>query len=137
MGLVERYRGDPAARGPDLLRQLGGTPFIPMEGEGHGGPFGGEGASDGTTDAPGSPRDDDRAVAKSCLHGGPPLVSRSSAACRRRPRERATREYIQGVASTSALSTADELAKLAELRNSGVITEEEFNAQKATLLAQT
>ena len=45
--------------------------------------------------------------------------------------EQATRAYIQDAAR---VSPADELAKLAELRNSGVITEEEFAAQKAKLL---
>ena len=51
-------------------------------------------------------------------------------------RDKATRQYIQTVASTSGASTADELAKLAELRNTGVITEQEFDTQKAKLLAQ-
>jgi Short C-terminal domain/Phospholipase_D-nuclease N-terminal len=46
-------------------------------------------------------------------------------------REAATREYIQGVASTS---TADELSKLAALRDQGVLTSAEFDAQKAALL---
>ncbi len=32
-------------------------------------------------------------------------------------------------------SVADELAKLAKLKESGVLTEEEFNAQKAKLLS--
>jgi Short C-terminal domain/Phospholipase_D-nuclease N-terminal len=53
-------------------------------------------------------------------------------------RERATRQYIQTVASDGggAPSTADELGKLAALRSSGVITDDEFEAQKAKLLAQ-
>ena len=42
------------------------------------------------------------------------------------------RAYIQGVAGTS---TADELSKLAELKEKGVITESEFAAQKARLLS--
>ena len=46
-------------------------------------------------------------------------------------REKATRDYIQGVASTS---TADELSKLATLRDQGVLTSAEFDAQKAALL---
>ena len=37
-------------------------------------------------------------------------------------------------APRSALSVADELAKLAELRNAGVLTDDEFAAQKAKLL---
>lgn len=44
----------------------------------------------------------------------------------------AQRAYIQNVAG---VSTADELAKLAELKASGVITDSEFDAQKAKLLA--
>jgi ABC-type multidrug transport system fused ATPase/permease subunit len=45
--------------------------------------------------------------------------------------EQAARAYIQDAAR---VSPADELAKLADLRSSGVITEEEFAAQKAKLL---
>jgi hypothetical protein len=41
------------------------------------------------------------------------------------------RAYIQGVAGTS---TADELTKLAELKDKGVINDAEFEAQKAKLL---
>ena len=52
-------------------------------------------------------------------------------------REKATRSYIQQAAGSAAgPSTADELTKLADLRTSGVITNEEFDAQKAKLLAQ-
>ena len=43
----------------------------------------------------------------------------------------AQRAYIQNAAGTS---TADELSKLAELKEKGVITESEFEAQKAKLL---
>ena len=50
-------------------------------------------------------------------------------------REQATRQYIQGVASQNGHSTADEIAKLVQLRDSGVLTEEEFSAQKSRLLA--
>ena len=42
------------------------------------------------------------------------------------------RAYIQDVAGPS---TADELAKLAELKEKGVITEDELRAQKAKLLS--
>ena len=42
------------------------------------------------------------------------------------------RAYIQSVAGTS---TADELSKLADLKDKGVITESEFAAQKARLLS--
>jgi hypothetical protein len=49
--------------------------------------------------------------------------------------ERAHRDYIREVASTSTTdSTADELAKLARLRDQGVITETEFAQQKTVLL---
>jgi len=48
--------------------------------------------------------------------------------------EKATRQYIQEVSGTSATSTADEIAKLAALRDQGLLTAEEFNAQKAALL---
>ncbi|HJU97787.1 MAG TPA: SHOCT domain-containing protein [Jiangellaceae bacterium] len=50
-------------------------------------------------------------------------------------RQRATRQYIQEVASTGGTSSADELTKLAQLRDSGVLTSDEFEAQKAKLLA--
>jgi Short C-terminal domain/Phospholipase_D-nuclease N-terminal len=47
-------------------------------------------------------------------------------------RENATRSYIQGVAGPG--STADELTKLASLHERGVLTDQEFAAQKATLI---
>jgi len=50
-------------------------------------------------------------------------------------RAKAQRQYIQEVASTGAPSSAEELTKLAQLRDSGVITTDEFEAQKAKLLA--
>lgn len=37
---------------------------------------------------------------------------------------------------SAVVSVADELSKLAKLRDEGVVTEEEFNAQKAKLLGQ-
>ncbi len=43
-------------------------------------------------------------------------------------------EYVQQTAGTSA-SVPDQLHKLADLRDRGVITAEEFDAQKAKLLA--
>jgi hypothetical protein len=49
-------------------------------------------------------------------------------------REKANRRYIQDV--TASGSTADELTKLAALHGDGVLTDQEFSAQKATLLAQ-
>jgi len=47
-------------------------------------------------------------------------------------RDKASRSYIQEVAGGS--STADELAKLASLHDRGVLTDQEFSAQKAALL---
>jgi hypothetical protein len=53
--------------------------------------------------------------------------------------EKAQREYIQQVSASgggaSSASSADELKKLAELQSQGVISAEEFAAQKAKILA--
>jgi hypothetical protein len=46
--------------------------------------------------------------------------------------EQAQRDYVRNLAGTS---TADELDKLASLRDRGVISAEQFEAQKAKLLA--
>ena len=46
----------------------------------------------------------------------------------------AQREYIQSVAGDGS-STADEIAKLASLKDSGSLTDDEFQAHKAKLLA--
>lgn len=46
--------------------------------------------------------------------------------------EEAVQSYIREVASP--VSTAEELTKLAQLRDQGVLTSEEFEAQKAKLL---
>lgn len=48
--------------------------------------------------------------------------------------DQAARSYIRDAAGSSA-SVADELAKLADLRDSGVISDAEFEQQKASLLA--
>jgi hypothetical protein len=50
-------------------------------------------------------------------------------------REEMTRKYIQDVSASGGASTADELAKLGQLKSQGVLTDEEFAAQKAKLLA--
>jgi hypothetical protein len=50
--------------------------------------------------------------------------------------DQGTSNYVSAPAVESGASRADELDKLARLRNSGTITEEEFQAQKARLLAQ-
>jgi hypothetical protein len=52
---------------------------------------------------------------------------------RQRELEEATASYIRGVAS--APSTTEELARLAQLRETGALTEEEFSTQKARILA--
>ena len=44
------------------------------------------------------------------------------------------RAYVQETAGTGT-STADQLTKLADLRDKGVITQQEFDAQKAKILA--
>ena len=45
------------------------------------------------------------------------------------------RSYVQQAASSSPASTADQLAKLADLRDRGVISPEEFEREKAKVLA--
>ena len=47
--------------------------------------------------------------------------------------EAATQQYIKDTVGTT--STADEIGKLAALRDQGVLTPEEFDAKKAALLA--
>ena len=42
--------------------------------------------------------------------------------------------YVKETAGTSADNTADQLTKLADLKSKGVITDAEFDAQKAKLL---
>jgi hypothetical protein len=67
------------------------------------------------------------------------LIARGSGMYKRdvrdaRAADEATRSYIQSVAATTP-STAEELSKLASLRDQGVLTQAEFDAQKAKLLA--
>jgi Short C-terminal domain len=45
------------------------------------------------------------------------------------------RRYIQQAAADSPASSADQLARLADLRDRGVITAEEFDREKAKVLA--
>jgi hypothetical protein len=45
------------------------------------------------------------------------------------------RSYVQQAAASSPASTADQLAKLADLRDRGVISAEEFEREKAKVLA--
>ena len=49
--------------------------------------------------------------------------------------DQAMRSYIQDVNASSGGGTADQLAKLNDLKNQGVLTDAEFQAQKAKLLA--
>ncbi len=51
-----------------------------------------------------------------------------------RARDAALRSYVQDTAGSGG-GAADELSKLAQLRDRGVITEAEFTQQKARLLA--
>ena len=50
-------------------------------------------------------------------------------------RDAAFRSYVQEAAGTGTRSTADELSKLADLRDKGVISAEEFEQQKRQVLA--
>ncbi len=45
------------------------------------------------------------------------------------------REYVQNAASTSGGGSADEIAKFAQLRDQGVISEDEFQQAKAKALS--
>lgn len=68
------------------------------------------------------------------------LIARGQGLAERRAQEyrqqqEAFRSYVQETAQGSTVSTADELSKLAQLRDAGTITPDEFDAQKAKLLA--
>ena len=52
-----------------------------------------------------------------------------------RQQDRDFRHYVQDAAATSPASTADQLTKLADLRDRGVISAEEFDREKAKVLA--
>jgi hypothetical protein len=43
--------------------------------------------------------------------------------------------YVKQAAGSAGNSTADQLSKLADLKSQGLITEDEFNAEKAKVLA--
>ena len=47
----------------------------------------------------------------------------------------AMREYVQNVAATGGGGAADELSKLAALRDQGILSEDEFQAAKAKALS--
>jgi len=57
------------------------------------------------------------------------------AAQRAQAEDAAFRSYVQETASASPASSADQLAKLADLRDRGVITAAEFEREKAKILA--
>ena len=63
---------------------------------------------------------------------GDEMSARAASDYRRRDEE--MRAYVRDAASTSGASTADELTKLAALRDSGTITAAEFEQQKAKIL---
>ncbi len=50
--------------------------------------------------------------------------------------EEANQEYIRSVAGSSPASSADDLAKLARLKDQGVISQQEFDQQKARILSR-
>ena len=49
--------------------------------------------------------------------------------------QKAFDEYVKQAAGSSGGNSADELAKLADLKSKGVLTDAEFEAQKAKILA--
>lgn len=68
------------------------------------------------------------------------LIARGSSMTERtieaqRQRDEQMQAYIRDVATTGGSSTADELTKLAALRDAGTITADEFETQKAKILA--
>ena len=67
------------------------------------------------------------------IANGDKMAQRDIAAAKQN--EEAFRSYVQQAAGSGGGGTASELTKLAELRDSGVLTPDEFEAQKAKLLA--
>ena len=57
------------------------------------------------------------------------------AAAQARHQDQEFRQYVQQAAASSPASTADQLSKLADLRDRGVISAEEFEREKAKVLA--
>ena len=49
--------------------------------------------------------------------------------------QKAFDQYVRQAAGTSGGTTADQLSKLADLKSQGVLTDAEFDAQKAKILA--
>jgi ABC-type multidrug transport system fused ATPase/permease subunit len=60
---------------------------------------------------------------------------RENAMARAKAQDQAQREYIRSAVSSGGASTADELAKLADLKANGTLSEAEFEAAKKNLLA--
>ena len=52
-----------------------------------------------------------------------------------RQQDQQFRQYVQQAAASAPASTADQLSKLADLRDRGVISAEEFDREKAKVLA--
>ena len=52
-----------------------------------------------------------------------------------RQQDQEFRQYVQQAAASTPANTADQLAKLADLRDRGVISAEEFEREKAKVLA--
>jgi ABC-type multidrug transport system fused ATPase/permease subunit len=51
--------------------------------------------------------------------------------------QKAFDQYVREAAGTTGADTASQLAKLADLKSQGVLTDAEFEAQKAKILAST
>lgn len=51
--------------------------------------------------------------------------------------EKQTREYIQSVAANGTTSSAEEISKLVALRDSGALSDTEFETEKAKVLAHS
>jgi type VI protein secretion system component VasK len=64
---------------------------------------------------------------------GDKMSARTASEYQRRDEE--MRAYVRDAAGAAGTSTADELSKLAALRDSGTITADEFEQQKAKLLS--
>jgi Short C-terminal domain/Phospholipase_D-nuclease N-terminal len=64
---------------------------------------------------------------------GDKMSARAASDYKRRDEE--MRAYVRDAAGSSGTGTADELTKLAALRDSGTITADEFEQQKAKLLS--
>ena len=69
------------------------------------------------------------------LARGPKMARRTEADVA--AQEEATQQYIRSVAAEGAPNTADELTKLAGLRDSGVLSQEEFEREKGKVLARS